>query len=137
MISKIEKLIYNRHLCYLPILCFTIAVSAKLIQLSPTKCLFDSMSQSCIFYQLKPTLIYHPLNLVNLIFLFYNLLYIYYNVFLKQDIVGKTVKKVYRRTQKRYSMGKHQRLSVLMLCYALSLIISYFRFSLVLLGSID
>ena len=92
MLSRVEKIIYNLYFCYIPIILFAVLLSSRLIQLTPTKCLLGSIDEACLFYQPSLDLIYHPLNLINLLFICYNVLYLYYNVILGQDIVGKTVK---------------------------------------------
>ena len=137
MLSRLEKIIYNLYFCYIPILIFALFLSSRLIQLTPTKCLLGSMAEECLFYQPNLDLVYHPLNLVNLVFISYNVLYLYYNVILGQDIVGRTVKKVYQRTIARYRLKqRRKRISVLLLCYFSSLILSYFRFAVTLIRAI-
>lgn len=133
MVSQLEKAINNRYCCYAPIVLIAIVISIKLIQLTPTKCLFNSVARECVFYQFDLNLIYHPLNLINLLFIVYNVLYIYYNVFLGQNVVGKSVKKIYYNTKKIYNLKqKRQKLSVLLFCYISALILSYFRFPITL-----
>lgn len=133
MVSKLEKIIYNLYFCYLPIIAIALLISIKLIELTPTKCLFDSLSSECTFYRLDFDLIYHPINIINLLFIIYNTLYIYYNVILKQNVVGRTVRKIYFRTQKKYRIkDKRKQISILLFCYFSTLILSYFRFSITL-----
>ena len=133
MVSKLEKIIYNLYFCYLPIIAIALLISIKLIELTPTKCLFDSLSSGCTFYRLDFDLIYHPINIINLLFIIYNTLYIYYNVILKQNVVGRTVRKIYFRTQKKYRIkDKRKQISILLFCYFSTLILSYFRFSITL-----
>ena len=133
IVSQLEKAIYNVYSCYTPIVIIALIISLKLIELTPTKCLFGSAAKECIFYSLDFNLIYHPLNIINLIFITYNVLYIYYNVILKQNVVGKSVKKIYSRTKKVYLFkNKRKQISVLLFCYVSALILSYFRFSITL-----
>ena len=133
MVSKLEKIIHNLYFCYLPVVAIALFTSIKLIELTPTKCLFGSLSNECTFYKLDFDLIYHPLNIINLLFIIYNTLYIYYNVILKQNIVGRTVRKIYFKTQKIYRVeNKRQQISILLFCYFSTLILSYFRFSITL-----
>ena len=133
MVSKLEKIIYNLYFCYVPIIALALAASIKLVQITPTRCLFDSFSKQCIFYRLDFKLIYHPLNIINLILVIYTALYIYYNVVLKQDVVGKTVKRIYSKTKRIYKLkNKRKQLSILLFCYCAALLLSYFRFSVTL-----
>lgn len=133
MLSRVEKLIYNLYFCYIPIVIFALFFSSKLIQLTPIKCLLGALVKECIFYQPSLDLIYHPLNIINLLFVSYNILYLYYNVILKQDTVGKTVKNVYQKTKAHYRLKRRRkRITVLLLCYFISLILSYFRFAFTL-----
>ncbi|MEM7762371.1 MAG: hypothetical protein AAF298_30280 [Cyanobacteria bacterium P01_A01_bin.40] len=137
MLSRVEKVIYNLYFCYIPIVLFALFFSSRLIQLTPTKCLLGAVVEECLFYQPNLGLIYHPLNLINLIFISYNILYLYYNVILKQDIVGKTVKHVYQKSLTHYQLKqKRKRISVLLLCYFTSLILSYLRFPITLARAI-
>lgn len=133
MVSKLEKIIYNLYFCYIPIIAIALVASVKLVQMTPTKCLFDSLSRECLFYRLDFKLIYHPLNIVNLILVIYTALYIYYNVILKQDVVGKTVKRIFSKTVKIYQLkNKRKQLSILLFCYCAALLLSYCRFSVTL-----
>ena len=133
IVSRLEKAIYNVYCCYAPIVIIALIISLKLVELTPTKCLFGSTARECVFYSLDFNLIYHPLNIINLIFIAYNVLYIYYNVFLKQDVVGKSVKKIYSKTKKLYLLkNKRKQISLLLFCYASALILSYFRFPITL-----
>lgn len=137
MVSIIERAICNRYLCYLPVVFFTLLISIELIQLAPTRCLLWVSSQDCFFSQFEMSSIYHPLNIINLVFLAYSILYIYYNIFLNQNIVGQMVKNVYRKTKKRYPLkSKRQQISILLLCYSIALIVSYFRFTIILAKAI-
>lgn len=137
MVSRIEKIIYNLYLCYLPIICIALFFSLKLIKLSPVKCLFGSSAQQCLFYNQDLNLLYHPLNIINTIFIIYNILYIYYNVFLKKDVVGRSVKKIYTKTTKYYHIRKkRKRISVLLFCYVTALMLSYFRFPITLFKTV-
>ncbi|MEM7590425.1 MAG: hypothetical protein AAF383_02695 [Cyanobacteria bacterium P01_A01_bin.83] len=137
MLSRVEKLIYNLYFCYIPIVVFALFFSSKLIQLTPTKCLLGALVEECIFYQPNLDLIYHPLNVINLLFVSYNILYLYYNVILKQDTVGKTVKNVYHKTKAHYQLKqRRKKITVLLLCYFISLILSYFRFAYTLVRAI-
>lgn len=137
MLSRVEKLIYNLYFCYIPIALFALFLSSRLIQLTPTKCLLGSIAEECLFYRPSLDLIYHPLNLINLLFISYNILYLYYNVVLGQDVVGKTVKHVYQKTTAHYQLKPgRKRISVLLLCYITSLILSYFRFAVTLIRAI-
>ena len=129
MVSKLEKAIDNLYLCYAPVSIFALFISMILIDLAPTKCLFGSLAKECLFYKLDSSLIYHPLNIINLLFIIYNLLYLYYNVVLKQDVVGRAVKKIYGKVKRHYYLkGKRQKVSVLLFCYLTALALSYFRF---------
>jgi len=133
MVSNLEKAIYNRYFCYVPIIAIALFISFKLFDLTPTKCLFNSSAIECVFHRLDFSLIYHPLNIVNLIFIIYNILYIYYNVILKQDVVGKSVKRIYSKTKKIYCIkNKRKQVSILVFCYVSALILSYFRFPVTL-----
>lgn len=135
--SRVKKIFYNRYFYYSPIIIFTLFFSSRLIQLSPTKCLFGSTEKQCLFHDYDVYLLYHPLNIINLLFLLYSTLYLYYNVILKKDIVGKSVRKIYHRTTKKYYLrGKRQRLRILLFCYVTALIISYARFLITLLKTI-
>ncbi len=137
MVSKLEKIIYNLYLCYSPIIIIALLIVIKLIQLTPTRCLFDSLASECLFYRLDFNSIYHPLNIINLIFITYNILYLYYNIILKKDVVGRSVKKIYNRTKRKYHLQrKRQRISILLFCYVTALILSYFRFSITLVKAI-
>ena len=134
MVSKLEKIIYNLYFCYLPVIAIALLISIKLLELTPAKCLLDSLSSECTFYRLDFNLIYHPINIINLLFIIYNILYIYYNVILKQNVVGRTVRKIYLRTQKAYRIkNKRKQISILLFCYFSTLILSYFRFSITLI----
>lgn len=133
MVSKIEKLIYNLYFCYFPIVAIALFVSIKLVLLTPIKCLIYPSASECIFYQFNLNLIYHPINIINLIFVVYNALYIYYNVVLKQDVVGKTVKRIYCKTRKIYRIkNKRKQINILLFCYVSALILSYVRFPITL-----
>ena len=133
MVSRLENLIYNLYFCYAPIVAIALFTSIKLVQIAPTKCLFDSVSRECVFYKLDLNLIYHPLNIINLIFIIYNILYIYYNVILRQNVVGKAVRRIYSKTRKFYQIkNKRKQISILLFCYFTALVLSYFRFSLTL-----
>ena len=137
MISKLEKAIYNLYCCYAPVVIIALLVSIKLVQLAPTKCLFDSLAQECLFYRLDLNSFYHPLNIINLFFIIYNILYIYYNVILKQNVVGRAVKNIYNKTKKYYGLErKRKKIGVLLFCYVVALILSYFRFPITLAKAI-
>ena len=136
MVSKLEKAIDNLYLCYAPVSIFALFISMVLIDLAPTKCLFGSLAKECLFYKLDSSLIYHPLNIINLLFIIYNLLYLYYNVILKQDVVGRAVKKIYNKAKKHYYLKKHKKIRVLLFCYVTALTISYFRFPITLAKAI-
>ena len=136
MVSKLEKAIDNLYLCYAPVSIFALFISMVLIDLAPTKCLFGSLAKECLFYKLDSSLIYHPLNIINLLFIIYNLLYLYYNVILKQDVVGRAVKKIYNKAKKHYYLKKHKKIRVLLFCYVTTLTISYFRFPITLARAI-
>ena len=126
---SIEKLIYNSYFCYSPIALFALAIGSGLMQLIPTRCLFSSLSEEC--------LVYYPLNIINLIFITYNILYLYYNIILKHDTVGKSVKRIYRKTIKHYRIRKKsERIRILLFCYITSLVLSYFRFATTLIRAI-
>ena len=133
IVSKLEKAIYNVYCCYIPIVILALVISLKLIELTPTKCLFGSTAKECLFYRLDFNLIYHPLNIINLIFIAYNIIYIYYNVILKQNVVGKSVRKIYSKTKKKYLLkNRRKQLGILLFCYVSALILSYFRFPITL-----
>ena len=133
MVSKLEKVIYNLYFCYSPIIIIALLIVIKLIQLTPTRCLFDSLASECLFYRLDFNSIYHPLNIINLIFITYNILYLYYNIILKKDVVGRSVKKIYDRTKRKYQLKRQRkRISILLFCYVTALILSYFRFPITL-----
>ena len=137
MVSRIKKILCNPFVCYSPIFIFAWLFSNQLLKSSPTECLINSLDEPCLFFHNNIYSIYHPLNLVNLLFLIYNLLYLYYNIVLKKDVVGKSVKKVYRQTTKNYFIKTtRKRLSILLFCYVTALVISYFRFSITLLKAI-
>lgn len=136
MVSKLEKAIDNLYLCYAPVSIFALFISIILIDLAPTKCLFGSLAKECLFYKLDSSLIYHPLNIINLIFIIYNLLYLYYNVILKQDVAGRAVKKIYGKAKKHYYLRKRKKIRVLLFCYVTALAISYFRFPITLAKAI-
>lgn len=137
MVSRVEKVIYNPYLCYIPIILIALFFSAMLVQISPTKCLFGSSAQQCLFYNQDASLLYHPLNIINAIFTIYNILYVYYNVFLKKDIVGKSVKKIYTKTTRHYYIRKkRKRITILLFCYITALMLSYVRFPITLLKTI-
>ena len=133
MVSRLEKIICNLYFCYIPIIGIAFFTSIKLIELTPTKCLFDSLSSECTFYRFSFNSIYHPLNIINLLFIIYNILYIYYNVILKQNIVGRTVRKIYFKTNELYQIkNQRKQISILLFCYFAALIISYLRFLITL-----
>lgn len=133
MLFKIEKVIYNLYLCYLPIIVTGLSVSFLLFWITPDKCLAGEISQACFFKNHNYDFIYHPLTIINLVFTIYNILYLYYNIVLKQDVVGRAVKKTYSRLRKKYYMGnKSKQLGVLLFCYITALFISYFRFIITL-----
>lgn len=133
MVSKIEKVIYNLYFCYAPIVVIALFISIKLLLLTPVKCLIYSSANDCVFYQFNLNLVYHPINIINLIFIVYNALYIYYNVILKQDVVGRTVKRIYCKTRKIYKIrNKRKQLNILLFCYVSALILSYVRFPITL-----
>lgn len=133
MMSKIEKVIYNPYFCYSPVAIITLYISIQLIQITPTKCLFGSLADECIFYSFELNWFYHPLNLINLIFVVYNFLYLYYNIGLKQNIVGRSVRKIYTKAKKKYYIKqRRKKISILLFCYFTALILSYFRFPLTL-----
>ena len=133
MVSRLEKIICNLYFCYIPIIAIALFTSIKLLELTPAKCLLNSLSSECTFYKLEFNLIYHPLNIINLLFIIYNLLYVYYNIILKQNVVGRTVRKIYSKTKKIYQIkNKRKQISILLFCYFATLILSYFRFIITL-----
>ncbi len=133
MVSRLEKAIYNLYFCYAPIVAIALFISVRLTLLTPIRCLLDSSANECIFYKFDFHFIYHPINIINLIFIAYNILYVYYNVVLKQDIVGRSVKRIYSKTKKIYRIkNKRKQLSILLFCYVMALILSYFRFPITL-----
>jgi len=137
MVSRVEKIIYNPYLCYVPIILVALFFSIKLIKLSPIKCLFSSSAEQCLFYNSNAYLLYHPLNIITLLFLIYNFLYLYYNVVLKKDLVGKSVKKIYCKTNNKYYIkNQRKRVTVLLFCYVTVLMISYIRFIVTLAKAI-
>ncbi len=137
MVSRIKKILCNPFVCYSPIFIFALLFSNQLLKSSPTECVTNSLDESCLFFHNNIYLIHHPLNLINLLFLIYNLLYLYYNIILKKDVVGKSVKKIYRQTKKKYYIKTtRKRISILLFCYVTALVISYFRFSIILLKAI-
>ena len=132
--SKVKKIFYNPYFYYSPIIIFTLFFSSQLLKISPVKCLFGSTKEQCLFYNYDAYLIYHPFNIINLLFLLHTTLYLYYNIILKKDVVGKLVKKVYHRTTKQYCIRKkRKRLTILLFCYVTALIISYARFPIIIL----
>ena len=134
MVSRLEKIICNLYFCYIPIMTIALFTSIKLIELTPTKCLFYSLNTECTFYRFNFNLLYHPLNIINFLFIIYNILYLYYNVILRQNVVGKTVKKIYSKTKKLYQIkNKRKQISILLFCYFAALILSYFRFIITLI----
>lgn len=137
MILRIKKIVCNPIICYSPIFMFAWLFSSQLLKYSLIECLFSSTNEQCLSFQNSFYLIYHPLNLINLLFLIYNILYLYYNIILKKDVVGKSVKKIYRQTKKNYCLKTtRKRISILLFCYVTALVISYFRFSLTLFKAI-
>ena len=137
MASKIEKVIYNPYLCYLPIIVTGLSVSYLLFWLTPNKCLSGYITQECFFKNSNYDFIYHPLNIINVVFTIYNILYLYYNVFLRQDAVGRAVKKIYSKLNKKYYIGsKIKQTTILLFCYITALFLSYFRFVITLTNSI-
>ena len=133
MISKIEKLLYNRYFCYFPIAFMAIAITFLLMRLSPLKCLIAITAEECIARSNTLYMVYHPINLVILLFAIYNLLCLYYNINLKVNMVGKSVRKIYRNTMKKYYVQNfYKKITILLFCYTTALIISYFRFPVVL-----
>ena len=133
MSLKIEKVIYNRYLCYLPIIIAGLLVSYLLFWLTPNKCLTEYLTQECFFENSYYDFIYHPLNIINIVFSIYNFLYLYYNVVLRQDVVGRSVKKIYGKLQKQKYVGnKAKQANILLFCYLTALLISYFRFIITL-----
>lgn len=133
MASKLEQAIYNPYICYLPIAIIALLISTVLFQITPTKCLFKFSTDDCFFYNLDLNLMYHPLNIINFIFVIYNILYLYYNVILNQNVVGRSVKKIYTKALKKYYINqRRKKLSVLLFCYFTALILSYLRFPITL-----
>jgi len=129
MLLKIEKVIYNPYLCYLPVIIIGLSVSYLLFWLTPNKCLTNYLTQECFFKNSNYDFIYHPLSIINIFFTIYNFLYLYYNVVLRKDVVGRAVKKIYGKLLKKYYMGnKVKQVITLLYCYIMALILSYFRF---------
>ncbi len=132
--SKVKKIFYNPYFYYSPIIIFTWFFSSQILKISPIKCLLGSIEEQCLFYNYDAYLIYHFFNIINLLFLLYTTLYLYYNIILKKDVVGKLVKKVYHRTTKQYYIRKkRKRIIILLFCYLTALIISYARFPIIIL----
>ena len=136
-VSRIEKVIYSLYFCYLPVLIIGLGISYFLFTITPGKCFGGSITLECFVGNSSYDFIYHPINLVNLVFTVYNLLYLYYNVILNRHVVGRAVKKIYRRLQKKYYLGnKRQQISILLFCYITALCLSYFRFALTIVRAI-
>ena len=129
MISKIERVIYHPLLGYTPIFLIAIILTWKLIQFSPINCMSDSWSNQCIVYENNSSLIYHPVNILILIFFSYNFLYLYYNIALRKNVVGRSVKTTYNKILNTHQIKSNsKRLSILLFCYTMALILSYTRF---------
>ncbi|GAB4543498.1 MAG: hypothetical protein Tsb0014_37160 [Pleurocapsa sp.] len=133
MISKIEKLVYNRYFCYSPVAGLALIVILKLASLSPIKCFFYWSSEQCIVIKSVFYIIYHPINIALFLFAVYNILYFYYNITLGKNIVGKSVRKIYKNTTNKYYIkSRFKKLTILLFCYSTALILSYLRFPIVL-----
>ena len=137
MVLRIKKIVCNPIICYSPIFIFAWFFSSQLLKYSLIECLFSSTNEKCLSFQNSFYLIYHPLNLINLLVLIYNILYLYYNIILKKDVVGRAVRKIYHQTTKNHCIKTtRKRMSILLFCYLAALVISYFRFSITLLKAI-
>jgi hypothetical protein len=133
MISTIEKLVYNRYFCYTPVAALALIVMLKLASFSPIKCLLDWTDEQCITRKSIFYMVYHPINIIVFLFAAYNILYFYYNITLGKNIVGKSVRKIYKNTTNKYYIkSRTKRLTILLFCYWTALILSYLRFPIVL-----
>ena len=133
MISRLEKIIYNLYFCYLPIVIIGLLINYFLLTIVPGKCWWNSSAQECFFRNVSYDFIYHPVNIANIIVTTYNILYIYYNVILKRHVVGKAVRRIYRRLQKKYYLGSQcKQISILLFCYITASFLAYFRFAITL-----
>ena len=137
MISKLEKAIYSRYICYLPVVAMTLFISSWLFYFTPGKCFLNLAAQECFFSDRSYNFIYHPLNICNIIFITYSLLYLYYNIILKRHVVGRAVKKIYGKVNRQHHISnKRQKISILLFCYVTALSLSYFRFAMTIARAI-